>query len=138
MKDFNAVSSYEFVDLDHLAASIGAGERVDPEESDCSVNILVGEIRIRGLQQRVHGLPAQNEHQRTFQFFYLELNREISSPVGSPQPWVRAPLFVVVHQVGQPLPCLGDLLFDLVKYWKIPRTALAIIFFRAVFDLISP
>ena len=66
MKDFNVVSSYEFVDLDHLAASIGAGERVDPEESNCPVNIFVGEIRIRGLQQRVHGLPAQKEHQQTF------------------------------------------------------------------------
>ena len=66
MKDFNAVSSYEFVDLDHLAASIGAGESVDPEESNCAVDIFVGEIRIRGFQQRVHGLPAQNEHQQTF------------------------------------------------------------------------
>ena len=65
-KDLNAVSFYEFVHLDHLAASIGAGEGVDPEESDCPVNIFVGEIRIRGLQQRVHGLPAQNEHQQTF------------------------------------------------------------------------
>ena len=65
----------------YLTPSIGAGKGIDPQESDGSVDVLVGQLGVGGLEQLVHWLPGQDH----FVWEHIFESRRFFSEVGLEQ-----------------------------------------------------